>query len=117
MSTTNLIFICIFSAVFIPTTFALTEDGLTLLEIKQSLNDSRNVLSDWVNNVETPCQWTGITCYQSDNRVLAINLPYMDIGGFISPSIGKLSRLQRLALHQNRLHGIIPNEIGQCVEL
>ncbi|KAK1433754.1 hypothetical protein QVD17_10670 [Tagetes erecta] len=119
MSTTNLFF----SAVFVSTTlfftcsFALTEDGLTLLELKQSLNDSRNVLSNWVNNDETPCQWTGITCYQSDNRVLAINLPYMDIGGFISPSIGKLSRLQRLALHQNRLHGIIPNEICQCVEL
>ncbi|XP_076939338.1 LRR receptor-like serine/threonine-protein kinase FEI 1 [Bidens hawaiensis] len=117
MSTTTLIFILVFLAIFVPTTFALTEDGLTLLEIKQSLNDSRNVLSDWVNDDENPCQWTGITCYQSDNRVLAINLPYMDIGGFISPSIGKLSRLQRLALHQNRLHGIIPNEIGQCVEL
>ncbi|MFS7971966.1 putative protein kinase RLK-Pelle-LRR-XIIIa family [Helianthus anomalus] len=123
MSSTNLIFISVFSAVFVSTTlfstcsFALTEDGLTLLEFKESLNDSRNVLSDWVNNDETPCQWTGITCYQSDQRVLAINLPYMDIGGFISPSIGKLSRLQRLALHQNRLHGIIPNEIGQCVEL
>ncbi|KAJ0527648.1 putative protein kinase RLK-Pelle-LRR-XIIIa family [Helianthus annuus] len=123
MSSTNLIFISVFSAVFVSTTlfstcsFALTEDGLTLLEFKESLNDSRNVLSDWVNNDENPCQWTGITCYQSDQRVLAINLPYMDIGGFISPSIGKLSRLQRLALHQNRLHGIIPNEIGQCVEL
>ncbi|KAI7746218.1 hypothetical protein M8C21_026158 [Ambrosia artemisiifolia] len=119
----NLILICVSLAVFVSTTlfstfsFALTEDGLTLLEFKQSLNDSRNVLSNWVNNDETPCQWTGITCYPSDQRVLAINLPYMDIGGFISPSIGKLSRLQRLALHQNRLHGIIPNEIGQCVEL
>ncbi|KAI3785714.1 hypothetical protein L1987_44839 [Smallanthus sonchifolius] len=123
MSTTNLVFIWVLSAVFVSTTlfstcsFALTEDGLTLLEFKQSLNDSRNALSNWVNNDETPCQWTGITCYQSDHRVLAINLPYMDLGGFISPSIGKLSRLQRLALHQNRLHGIIPNEISQCVEL
>ncbi|KAL9995790.1 putative protein kinase RLK-Pelle-LRR-XIIIa family [Helianthus debilis subsp. tardiflorus] len=105
------------TTLFCTCSFALTEDGLTLLEFKESLNDSRNVLSDWVNNDETPCQWTGITCYQSDQRVLAINLPYMDIGGFISPSISKLSRLQRLALHQNRLHGIIPNEIGQCVEL
>ncbi|KAL8250465.1 hypothetical protein R6Q59_034158 [Mikania micrantha] len=123
MSTTNLVFIWVLSAVSVSTTlfgtisFALTEDGLTLLELKQSLNDSRNALSNWVNNDETPCQWTGITCYPNDHRVLAINLPYMDIGGFISPSIGKLSGLQRLALHQNRLHGIIPNEISQCVEL
>ncbi|KAG2399095.1 LRR receptor-like serine/threonine-protein kinase FEI 1 [Vigna angularis] len=46
-----------------------------------------------------------------------INLPYMQLGGIISPSIGKLSRLQRLALHQNGLHGVIPNEIGNCTEL
>ncbi|KAK9054488.1 hypothetical protein SSX86_025566 [Deinandra increscens subsp. villosa] len=117
------VLIWVFSAVSISTTlfgtcsFALTQDGLTLLEFKQSLNDSKNALSNWVNNDETPCQWTGITCYPIDQRVLAINLPYMELGGFISPSIGKLSRLQRLALHQNRLHGIIPNEISKCVEL
>ncbi|KAK9054492.1 hypothetical protein SSX86_025570 [Deinandra increscens subsp. villosa] len=117
------VLIWVFSAVSISTTlfgtcsFALTQDGLTLLEFKQSLNDSRNALSNWVNIDETPCQWTGITCYPIDQRVLAINLPYMELGGFISPSIGKLSRLQRLALHQNRLHGIIPNEISKCVEL
>ncbi|XP_076947603.1 LRR receptor-like serine/threonine-protein kinase FEI 2 [Bidens hawaiensis] len=122
-STMNLIMIWFFSAVSISTTlfstcsFALTQDGLTLLELKQSLNDTKNVLSNWVDNDETPCQWTGITCYPSDQRVLAINLPYMELEGFISPSIGELSRLQRLALHQNRLHGIIPNDISKCVEL
>ncbi|KAL3025048.1 hypothetical protein AAZX31_04G159000 [Glycine max] len=46
-----------------------------------------------------------------------INLPYMQLGGIISPSIGKLSRLHRLALHQNGLHGVIPNEISNCTEL
>ncbi|CAK7322885.1 unnamed protein product, partial [Dovyalis caffra] len=45
------------------------------------------------------------------------NLPYMELGGIISPSIGKLSSLQRLALHQNSLHGIIPYEITNCSEL
>ncbi|KVI06393.1 Leucine-rich repeat-containing N-terminal, type 2 [Cynara cardunculus var. scolymus] len=120
---TNLVFIWGFSAVFIATTlfatssFALTQDGLALLEFKQTLNDTKNVLSNWVDNDETPCLWTGITCHPSDQRVLSINLPYMEFGGFISPSIGKLSRLQRLALHQNSLHGLIPNEISKCVEL
>lgn len=118
MGTTNLVFIWVLSATLFSTcTFALTQDGLALLDFKQSLNDSKNALNNWVNSDETPCQWTGITCYSSDQRVLAINLPYMELGGFISPSIGKLSRLQRLALHQNRLHGSIPNEISKCVEL
>ncbi|KAL7605668.1 LRR receptor-like serine/threonine-protein kinase FEI 2 [Lactuca sativa] len=120
---TNQVLIWVFSAIFVATilfstcSFALTEDGLTLLEFKQALNDTKNTLSNWVDNVETPCQWTGITCHPTDQRVLAINLPYMELGGFISPSIGKLTRLQRLALHQNSLHGQIPNEISKCVEL
>ncbi|KAM0952131.1 putative non-specific serine/threonine protein kinase [Dioscorea sansibarensis] len=45
------------------------------------------------------------------------NLPYMQLSGFISPSIGKLQRLHRLALHRNSLHGPIPPEIKNCSEL
>ncbi|KAJ8423170.1 hypothetical protein Cgig2_020969 [Carnegiea gigantea] len=45
------------------------------------------------------------------------NLPFMQLGGIISPSIGKLSKLQRLGLHQNGLHGYIPHEIANCTEL
>ncbi|XP_068306679.1 LRR receptor-like serine/threonine-protein kinase FEI 2 [Pyrus communis] len=96
---------------------ALSPDGLALLEIKSTLNDSRNVLSDWQDSDESPCKWTGITCHPQELRVISINLPYMQLGGTISPSIGKLSRLQRLALHQNSLHGNIPNEITNCAEL
>ncbi|XP_043806032.1 LRR receptor-like serine/threonine-protein kinase FEI 1 isoform X2 [Manihot esculenta] len=96
---------------------ALTEDGLALLEIKSTLNDSRNILGDWQATDESPCKWTGISCHPHDQRVSSINLPYMQLGGNISPSIGKLSRLQRLALHQNSLNGIIPYELTNCTEL
>ncbi|XP_062168485.1 LRR receptor-like serine/threonine-protein kinase FEI 2 [Alnus glutinosa] len=115
-------FVWIFSLIFAatllsPSTLALTQDGLTLLEIRSCLNDSRNLLSNWQASDESPCKWTGITCHLNDQRVRSINLPYMQLGGIMSPSIGKLSRLQRLALHQNGLHGIIPNEITNCTEL
>ncbi|KAK4394545.1 LRR receptor-like serine/threonine-protein kinase FEI 1 [Sesamum angolense] len=96
---------------------ALTPDGVTLLEVKTSLNDSKNILSNWKDTDESPCQWTGISCSPEDQRVISINLPYMQLGGIISPNICKLSRLQRLALHQNSLHGYIPNEIAKCSEL
>ncbi|KAJ6977368.1 LRR receptor-like serine/threonine-protein kinase FEI 2 [Populus alba x Populus x berolinensis] len=96
---------------------ALSEDGLTLLEIMSTWNDSRNILTNWQATDESPCKWTGISCHPQDQRVTSINLPYMELGGIISPSIGKLSRLQRLALHQNSLHGIIPYEISNCTEL
>ncbi|XP_057420904.1 LRR receptor-like serine/threonine-protein kinase FEI 1 [Lotus japonicus] len=113
------VFILIFTTVFTPSSLALTQDGLTLLEIKGALNDTKNVLSNWQEFDESPCAWTGITCHPGDGeqRVRSINLPYSQLGGIISPSIGKLSRLQRLALHQNSLHGIIPNEITNCTEL
>ncbi|KAL5146378.1 LRR receptor-like serine/threonine-protein kinase FEI 1 [Glycine soja] len=109
--------VVISSIVLCPSSLALTQDGLTLLEVKSTLNDTRNFLSNWRKSGETHCTWTGITCHPGEQRVRSINLPYMQLGGIISPSIGKLSRLHRLALHQNGLHGIIPNEISNCTEL
>ncbi|KAH9775799.1 protein kinase domain-containing protein [Citrus sinensis] len=110
--------ILIFAAtLFSSCCLALTEDGMTLLEIKSSLNDSRNLLGNWQATEESPCKWTGISCHTHDQRVRSINLPYMQLGGIISPSIGRLDKLQRLALHQNSLHGSIPNEITNCTEL
>ncbi|KAF6159926.1 hypothetical protein GIB67_033010 [Kingdonia uniflora] len=88
--------------------------GQTLLEIKGSFNDTRGSLSNWSETDDFPCSWTGISCDPHDHQVISINLPYMQLGGIISPSIGKLSRLQRLALHQNSLHGFIPTEITRC---
>ncbi|KAI9117219.1 hypothetical protein K1719_011385 [Acacia pycnantha] len=111
------VFLVISVIVYHPSSFALTQDGLALLEIKSALNDTKNVLSNWQDLAESPCSWTGITCYPGEQRVRSINLPYMQLGGIISPSIGKLSRLQRLALHLNSLHGTIPPEITNCTEL
>ncbi|TXG50414.1 hypothetical protein EZV62_022938 [Acer yangbiense] len=116
------VLVFVFSLISVATLFsscslALTEDGVTLLEIKSTLNDSRNYLGNWQATDEFPCKWTGISCHHHDQRVRSINLPYMQLGGIISPSIGKLNRLQRLALHQNSLHGFIPNEIVSCTEL
>ncbi|KAF9623819.1 hypothetical protein IFM89_005404 [Coptis chinensis] len=102
---------------FITCSLALSPDGEALLEMKKTLNDSRSSLRSWNALDTSPCKWAGITCHPQDQRVLSINLPYMQLGGIISPSIGKLSRLQRLALHQNSLHGIIPSEITNCKEL
>ncbi|KAK9040029.1 hypothetical protein V6N11_015209 [Hibiscus sabdariffa] len=67
--------------------FALTDNGLTLLEMKSTLSDSGNYLGN-------------------------CNLPYMQLGGKISPSIGKLNRLQRLYLRANYLEGGIPSNFG-----
>ncbi|CAN6814365.1 LRR receptor-like serine/threonine-protein kinase FEI 2 [Brassica napus] len=105
------------ATVFVSCSFALSLDGYALLELKSGFNDTRNSLENWRDSDESPCSWTGVSCNPQDQRVVSINLPYMQLGGIISPSIGKLSRLQRLALHQNSLHGTIPDEITNCTEL
>ncbi|OWM65346.1 LRR receptor-like serine/threonine-protein kinase FEI 2 [Punica granatum] len=109
--------VVIAAALFSSGSVALTPDGIALLEFKSTLNDTKNILSNWQALDDSPCGWTGISCYPDDQRVQSINLPYMQLGGIISPSIGRLSRLQRLALHQNSLHGVIPNEITNCTDL
>ncbi|KAJ1421743.1 Leucine-rich repeat-containing N-terminal, plant-type [Sesbania bispinosa] len=110
------------TTVFCPSSLALPQDGLTLLEIKSTLNDTRNFLSNWQESDESHCTWTGITCHPGEQRVRSINLPYMQLGGIISPSIGKLSRLHRLKfkyrdLSSNSLKGAIPSSIGRLTHL
>uniref|UniRef100_A0A3Q7GFH4 Protein kinase domain-containing protein n=2 Tax=Solanum lycopersicum TaxID=4081 RepID=A0A3Q7GFH4_SOLLC len=118
MGVWELIFLGLFTmTIFSRSCFSLTPDGSALLEMRTLLNDTKNVLSNWNDSDESPCRWTGISCYPNEQRVQSINLPYMELGGIISPSVGKLTRLQRLALHENSLHGVIPNEIGNCPEL
>ncbi|XP_014507434.1 LRR receptor-like serine/threonine-protein kinase FEI 1 [Vigna radiata var. radiata] len=118
MGIVTCISLVIMVTVFCPSSLALTLDGLTLLEIKSALNDTKNALSNWQEFDETPCRWTGISCHPGDDqRVSFINLPYMQLEGILSPSIGKLSGLQRLALHENSLHGTIPNELTNCSDL
>ncbi|GER38556.1 leucine-rich repeat protein kinase family protein [Striga asiatica] len=96
---------------------ALSPDGFALLELKVSLNDTGNFLSDWNESDEFPCKWTGIACSGQDKRVITINLPLKRFQGTIPTTISKLDKLQRLSLRQNELHGIIPGEIFQCSEL
>ncbi|XP_073286138.1 LRR receptor-like serine/threonine-protein kinase FEI 1 isoform X2 [Primulina huaijiensis] len=115
-------FVSLFSAALATTllsecSLALSPDGIALLEVKNSLNDSKNFLRNWNDSDDSPCKWIGISCGTQDSRVISINLPYMQFEGIISPIIGKLNRLQRLALHQNSLHGFIPYEIANCSEL
>ncbi|TVU48754.1 hypothetical protein EJB05_00025 [Eragrostis curvula] len=96
---------------------ALTPDGEALLELKLAFNATAARLTSWRPSDPNPCGWEGISCSVPDLRVQSINLPYMQLGGIISPSIGKLDKLQRLALHQNSLHGSIPPDIKNCTEL
>ncbi|CAA0820830.1 Leucine-rich repeat protein kinase family protein [Striga hermonthica] len=105
------------TALFSRCSTALSPDGFALLELKVSLNDTGNFLTNWNESDDFPCKWTGIACSRHDKRVITINLPFKHLRGTIPPTISKLDKLQRLSLRQNELNGIIPGEISQCSEL
>ncbi|RRT57218.1 hypothetical protein BHE74_00045430, partial [Ensete ventricosum] len=55
--------------------------------LKLGFSDSKQLLRSWRPTDPDPCSsWLGITCHLSD----------LTLGGIISPSIGRLRRLQRL---------------------
>ena len=49
--------------------------GLTLLEIMSTWNDSRNILTNWQATDESPCKWTGISCHPQEQRVTSMYAP------------------------------------------
>ncbi|WOK99375.1 LRR receptor-like serine/threonine-protein kinase FEI 1 [Canna indica] len=99
-------------------TLALTPDGEALLELKLGFNDSKQLLRSWRPTDANPCSsWIGVSCHLADLTVRSIDLPYMQLGGIISPSIGRLRRLQRLDLSSNLLRGAIPPSIGHLTQL
>eukprot|EP01018_Ginkgo_biloba_P007968 Gb_10821 [translate_table: standard] len=95
----------------------LNPDGEVLLAFKSQIIDSDGVLIRWKKEDPDPCGWKGVTCDPRTKRVIFLNLPYHKLRGSISPEIGKLSHLRRLALHDNNFYGTIPPDVGNCTQL
>lgn len=116
-------------------------DMLSLLGFKRVItNDPRKALSSWNSSIPH-CQWEGVRCsFTHPGRVTVLKLGELSLSGPISPSLGnlmfleilnlstnsftgelppfnRLSRLQKLVLEDNSLHGIIPNSITNCSRL
>ncbi|XP_044476876.1 probable LRR receptor-like serine/threonine-protein kinase At3g47570 [Mangifera indica] len=96
----------------------LTTDQYALLQFKAHItSDPYSVLAyNW--SISNPiCNWVGISCGARHERVTALNLPFMELGGTISPHLGNLSFLVKLDLSYNNFHGHLPNELGQLRRL
>ncbi|KAL7001810.1 LRR receptor-like serine/threonine-protein kinase FEI 1 [Sarracenia purpurea var. burkii] len=103
--------------VVINDTRALSPDGEALVSFRAAIVGSDGVLLQWRPEDPDPCGWKGVKCDPKTKRVISLSLPYHKFSGPISPDIGKLDRLQFLALHNNYFYGTIPPELGNCTEL
>lgn len=88
---------------------------IALYEMKNQLNDSRDVLKEWRDNQVSPCYFPNVIC--QDNKVTGITLSSSGLTGVLSPSIAKLTALQQLLLDGNSITGGIPEELGNLPSL
>ncbi|KAJ9183583.1 hypothetical protein P3X46_007416 [Hevea brasiliensis] len=79
-------------------------DFAALLSFKESLLQSSQVLSSWVNS-SNPCldSWFGVTCNPITRRVTRLVLENLNLSGSIHP-LAQLPQLRLLSLKNNRLY-------------
>ncbi|KAH0908789.1 hypothetical protein HID58_032110 [Brassica napus] len=118
----ELLVICVLSLFFVLAhSKTLKRDVKALNEIKASLG--WRVVYSWVG--DDPCgdgdlpPWSGVTCStQGDYRVVTeLDLHNNKLTGPIPPQIGRLKRLKVLNLRWNKLQDVIPPEIGELKRL
>ena len=95
---------------------ALTNDCEVLLDAMDTLNGVAGEL-DWSD--DTPIgEWKGVEVSGDPMRVTELKLHGQSLDGSIPGSLlGSLSELEKLFLHNNKLHGMIPGELGMLKNL
>ncbi|XP_072985995.1 probably inactive leucine-rich repeat receptor-like protein kinase IMK2 [Typha latifolia] len=88
-----------------------------LQAMKHGLEDGGGLLRSWNDTGLDACSgaWIGIKCARG--KVIAIQLPWKGLGGYISDKIGGLTALRRLSLHDNAIGGQIPASLGLLRDL
>ncbi|GJU27022.1 probable inactive receptor kinase [Tanacetum coccineum] len=93
----------------------LSSDRAALITLRSSLS-GRTLL--WPTTQPTPCNWSGVQCDPSLNRVVALHLPANSLSGVIPSGIfSNLTELKTLSLRFNSLTGLIPSDLSQCHNL
>ena len=102
---------------------SLTADGLSLLSLKSAVDQSSagSAFSDWNEDDQNPCHWTGISCMNitglPDPRVVGIAISGKNLRGYIPSELGTLIYLRRLNLHNNNFYGSIPDQLLNATSL
>eukprot|EP01018_Ginkgo_biloba_P038428 Gb_11460 [translate_table: standard] len=94
--------------------FCNKEDIEALLALKKAIsNNTHGALDSWnPYNTSHPCNWTGISCTSTTNRVSNITLPAKNLSGRLVAELSNLTYLVHLELALNSFRGAIPSELG-----
>ncbi|XP_042507548.1 receptor protein kinase CLAVATA1-like [Macadamia integrifolia] len=113
----SFLFLSILVAFFISSTSSTDID--VLMKLKAALIGPKGSgLDDWKLS-STPnsyCNFSGVSC-DNDARVIALNVSFVSLFGFIAPEIGMLSSLVNLTLTSTNLTGKLPIAIANLTSL
>ncbi|XP_074269892.1 uncharacterized protein LOC141592903 [Silene latifolia] len=99
-------------------THSLNQDGLYLLQLTKSLSDPTHIFSTWNPRDDTPCNWTGITCSQTQpGSVTSIDLTSSDLSGPFPLILCRLHSLTTLILYDNFINSSLPMDISTCLSI
>ncbi|WJX43353.1 hypothetical protein P8452_30469 [Trifolium repens] len=84
---------------------------LGLIVFKAGLEDPKNKLSSWNEDDYSPCNWEGVKCDPTTNRVSSLVLDGFSLSGHISKSLMRLQFLQILSLSRNNFTGKINHDL------
>ncbi|KAL6967850.1 hypothetical protein U1Q18_033660 [Sarracenia purpurea var. burkii] len=98
------------------------EEVTALREIKRSLIDPNQNLSNWNHGDPCTSNWTGVLCFNMTMddgylHVRELQLLNMNLSGTLSPELGRLSYMKILDVMWNKISGSIPKEIGNITSL
>ncbi|KAJ4823843.1 hypothetical protein Tsubulata_036098 [Turnera subulata] len=88
-------------------TAATADDGAVILQLAKSLTP---LPPGWSTKSSAGfCNWKGIKCDSSHQRVTSISLSRMGLSGILPPGMSTLTELQSLSLQDNQLSGAFPS--------
>ncbi|KAH0684562.1 hypothetical protein KY289_022314 [Solanum tuberosum] len=109
--------ILVFFSAFVSAAPSNETDQEALLAFQNLITSPNHFLANnWTKNASF-CSWFGVTCSSKRQRVVALNLPNLQLQGTISPSLANLSFLRELNLENNLFHGGIPYGLGHLPRL
>ncbi|KAJ1411828.1 Serine-threonine/tyrosine-protein kinase, catalytic domain [Sesbania bispinosa] len=116
LCTTPLLFLSLLT--FVASDKGLSNEVLALTTFKEAVyEDPHHVLSNWNTLESDPCDWNGVSCTDTRDHVIKLNISGALLRGFLAPEFGKISYLKELILHGNNLIGTIPKELGMLKSL